>query len=138
MKESYVANIKKSAKENDFFRKVMFTATKSQLVLMSLKPGEDIGSEVHDVDQILYVVDGEGDVVLDGVSQECKKGTIVVVPAGTQHNLINTDDEPLKLFTIYAPAEHPAGTVERTKQSAEVEGAKELEKEAGELEATEA
>ena len=118
MNNFYVGNIKESAKENDFFRKVLFTATKSQVVLMSLQPGEDIGSEVHEVDQIFYVVDGEGEAVLEDVSQECKKGTIVVVPAGTKHNVKNTDDEPLKLFTIYAPAQHPAGTVERTKAMA--------------------
>jgi mannose-6-phosphate isomerase-like protein (cupin superfamily) len=119
MSESYVVDIKKAAKDNEFFRQVLFTAKKSQLVLMALQPGEEIGAEVHEVDQILYVVDGEGKVVLDGADQEFEKGMIVVVPAGVRHNVINTDDEPMKLFTVYAPPQHAAGTVNRTKADAE-------------------
>ena len=119
MTQGYVVNIKKAAKDNDFFRKVLFTGTQSQLVLMSLRPGEEIGTEVHKVDQILYVVDGEGKVVLDGVDKELDKGEIVFVPAGVQHNVINTDDEPMKLFTIYAPPQHAAGTMHRTKAVAD-------------------
>jgi len=119
MTQGYVVNIKKAAKDNDFFRKVLFTGTKSQLVLMSLRPGEEIGAEVHKVDQILYVVDGEGKVVLDGVDKEFDKGEIVFVPAGVQHNVINTDDQPMKLFTIYSPPQHAEGTVHRTKAVAD-------------------
>jgi len=119
MTQGYVVNIRKDAKDNDFFRKVLFTGTKSQLVLMSLRPGEEIGTEVHKVDQVLYVVDGEGKVVLDGIDKEFEKGEIAFVPAGVQHNVINTDDEPMKLFTIYAPPQHAAGTVHRTKAAAE-------------------
>jgi mannose-6-phosphate isomerase-like protein (cupin superfamily) len=119
MTQGYVVNIKKDAKDNGFFRKVLFTGTKSQLVLMSLRPGEEIGAEVHKVDQVLYVVDGEGKVVLDGIDKEFEKGEIAFVPAGVQHNVINTDDEPMKLFTIYAPPQHAAGTVHRTKAAAE-------------------
>lgn len=119
MPEGYLADIKKAAKDNDYFRKVLFTASHSQLVIMSLLPGEEIGTEVHKVDQILYVVDGEGKVVLDGVSKEFEKGMIVLVPAGVQHNVINTDDDPMKLFTVYAPAQHAVGTVHRTKADAE-------------------
>lgn len=119
MSESFVVNIKKAAKENDFFRQVLFTAKQSQLVLMALKAHEEIGAEVHKVDQILYVVEGEGKVVLDGAGQEFEKGMIVVVPAGVRHNVINTDDEPMKLFTVYAPPQHAAGTVHRTKAEAE-------------------
>jgi mannose-6-phosphate isomerase-like protein (cupin superfamily) len=119
MTQGYVVNIKKAAKDNDFFRKVLFTATKSQLVLMSLRPGEEIGTEVHKVDQVLCVVEGEGKVVLDGVDNGFEKGEIAFVPAGVQHNVINTDDEPMKLFTIYAPPQHAAGTVHRTKAVAE-------------------
>jgi mannose-6-phosphate isomerase-like protein (cupin superfamily) len=119
MTQGYVVNIKRAAKDNDFFRKVLFTGTKSQLVLMSLRPGEEIGAEVHKVDQVLYVVDGEGKVVLDGIDKEFEKGEIVFVPAGVQHNVINTDDEPMKLFTIYAPPEHAPGTIHRTKAVAE-------------------
>jgi mannose-6-phosphate isomerase-like protein (cupin superfamily) len=119
MAHGFVVNIKKEAKANDFFRKVLFTATHSQLVLMSLRPGEEIGTEVHKVDQVLYVVDGEGKVVLDGVDKEFEKGAAVFVPAGVEHNVINTDDEPMKLFTIYAPPQHAAGTVQRTKAVAD-------------------
>jgi mannose-6-phosphate isomerase-like protein (cupin superfamily) len=119
MTQGYVVNIKKAAKDNDFFRKVLFTGTKSQLVLMSLRPGEEIGVEIHKVDQVLYVVDGEGRVVLDGVDKEFEKGEIVFVPAGVQHNVINTDGEPMKLFTIYAPPQHAPGTTHRTKAVAE-------------------
>jgi mannose-6-phosphate isomerase-like protein (cupin superfamily) len=119
MTTGYVVNIKKAAKDNDYFRKVLFTATKSQLVLMSLRPGEEIGTEVHKVDQALYVVDGEGKVVLDGAGQDFTKGAIVVVPAGVEHNVINAGDEPMKLFTIYSPPQHAAGTVHRTKVAAE-------------------
>ncbi len=119
MTQGYVVNIKKAAKDNDFFRKVLFTGTKSQLVLMSLRPGEEIGTEVHKVDQILYVVDGEGKVVLDGVDKEFEKGEIVFVPAGVQHNVINSDDQPMKLFTIYSPPQHAADTVHRTKAVAD-------------------
>ena len=119
MTQGYVLNIKKAAKDNDYFRRVLFTGTKSQLVLMSLRPGEEIGAEVHKVDQILYVVDGDGKVVLDGVDKEFEKGEIVFVPAGVQHNVINTDDEPMKLFTVYAPPQHAAGTVHRTKAVAD-------------------
>ena len=119
MTDGYVVNIKKAAKDNDYFRRVLFTATKSQLVLMSLRPGEEIGAEVHKVDQALYVVDGEGKVVLDGAGQDFAKGAIVVVPAGVEHNVINAGDEPMKLFTIYSPPQHAAGTVHRTKAAAE-------------------
>jgi len=119
MTEGYVVDIKKAAKDNDFFRKVLFTGTKSQLVLMSLRPGEEIGTEVHKVDQVLYVVDGEGSVVLGGVDKEFVKGEIVFVPAGVRHNVINTGVEPMKLFTIYAPPQHAPGTVHRTKAVAE-------------------
>ena len=127
MTESYVVNIKKAAKSNDFFRQVLFTAQKSQLVLMALQAHEEIGAEVHEVDQVLYVVEGEGKVVLDGAGQEFEKGMIVVVPAGVRHNVINTDDEPMKLFTIYAPPQHAPGNVHRTKADDEAAEKRELE-----------
>jgi len=121
MTKGYVANIKKAAKENEYFRDVIFTATKSQLVLMSLRPGEEIGMEVHDGDQIIYVVDGEGLVVLDDSEEDVEKGSIVFVPTGLRHNVVNNDDEPMKLFTIYAPPQHAAGTVQPKKDEAHVE-----------------
>jgi Mannose-6-phosphate isomerase len=127
MTKAYVGNIKKAAKDNDFFRKVLFTGTKSQLVLMSLLPGEEIGTEVHEVDQILYAVEGEGKVVLDGASKEFEKGAVACVPAGVQHNVINTDHEPMKLFTVYAPAQHAPGTIHRTKAEAEIAEGHEVE-----------
>ncbi|MGA7910745.1 MAG: cupin domain-containing protein [Candidatus Dormiibacterota bacterium] len=127
MSESYVVNIKKAAKSNDFFRQVLFTAKQCQLVLMALQAHEEIGAEVHEVDQILYVVEGEGKVELDGAAQEFEKGMIVVVPAGVRHNVINTDDEPMKLFTVYAPPQHAAGTVHRTKADAEAAEKRELQ-----------
>lgn len=130
MSTGYVADVKKAAKENDYFRNVIFTGAKSQLVLMSLRPGEEIGMEVHDGDQIIYLVDGEGFAVLDDSRKEIEKGSIVFIPAGVRHNIVNTDDECMKLFTIYAPPQHKAGTVEPRK----VEEARfaELEKELAE------
>jgi mannose-6-phosphate isomerase-like protein (cupin superfamily) len=129
MTKGYVANIKKAAKDNEYFRDVIFTATKSQLVLMSLQPGEEIGMEVHDGDQSIYVVDGEGFVVLDGSKQDIEKGSMVFVPTGVRHNVVNDDDEPMKLFTIYAPPQHAAGTVQPKKGKVHVE---DLEKEMAE------
>lgn len=118
MIEPFVEDVKHAAKDNESFRKVLFTGAHSQLVLMSLEPGEDIGLEVHEVDQLLYAVDGEGVAVMDGVEHEFEKGVIVCVPAGVQHNVSNTGDEALKLFTVYAPAQHAAGTVHETKADA--------------------
>lgn len=127
MSEGYVVDIKKAAKSNDYFRKVLFTAPKTQLVLMALQAHEEIGAEVHEVDQVLYVVEGEGKVVLDGAAQEFEKGMIVVVPAGVRHNVINTDDEPMKLFTVYAPPQHAPGTVHHTKADAEAAEKRDLQ-----------
>ena len=115
MTKGYVADIKEAAKDNDYFRKVIFTASKSQLVLMSMQPGEEIGVEVHDGDQILYVFDGEGFAVLNDSRTEIDKGSIVFVPAGVPHNSVNKDKEPMKLFTMYAPPQHAADTVQSKK-----------------------
>ena len=124
MTQPFVAKLKKEAKHNGLFRKVLFTGKSSQLVLMSLAPGEDIGEEVHEVDQLLFIVEGEGKAVLDGREQEVEDGMVVCVPAGTRHNVVNTDDEKLRLFTVYAPPQHAPGTVHETKadaKAAEVE-----------------
>ena len=118
MTEPLVIDLKSAAKHNRDFRRVIFTGDSSQLVLMSIEPGDEIGSEVHDVDQVLYSVDGDGEVILDGVGHEFEKGMVVCVPAGVEHNFINTGDEPLRLFTIYAPPQHAAGTVQETKADA--------------------
>ena len=119
MIEPFVAELKDAAKENDSFRKVLFTGAKSQLVLMSLLPGEEIGMEVHEVDQLLFIVKGEGHAVLDQVERPIEKGMVVCVPAGVHHNVINSDEQPMKLYTVYAPPQHAAGTVHRTKAEAE-------------------
>ena len=121
MTRGFVADIKKAAKENSFFRKVIFTTSESQLVLMSLLPDDDIGVEVHDGDQIIYIVDGEGFAVLDEDEQAIEKGSVVFVPAGVRHNIVNRDDEPMKLFTVYAPPQHAAGTVQPKKTMVENE-----------------
>ena len=119
MIEQRIVDVKRAAKENSFFRKVFVTASKSQVVLMSLLPGEEIGTEVHDGDQLLYAVKGRGTAVIDRTSEPFEKGTMFCVPAGTEHNVINTGDEPFKLFTVYAPPEHAPGTIHETKAEAE-------------------
>jgi mannose-6-phosphate isomerase-like protein (cupin superfamily) len=121
MVSPYVAKLKKEAKHNVWFRKVLFTGGHSQLVVMCLQPGEEIGTEVHEVDQLIYVVEGEGKVVLEGRGEKIDEGTVVCVPARTQHNVVNTHNEPMQLFTVYAPPQHRSGTAHRTKADAETE-----------------
>jgi mannose-6-phosphate isomerase-like protein (cupin superfamily) len=120
MIEPRVIELKEAAKENSAFRRVVFTAAKSQVVLMSLLPGEEIGAEIHDGDQLLYAVKGEGIAVVGGTREPFEKGAILCVPAGAKHNVINTGEHPLKLFTIYAPPQHASGTVHETKADADV------------------
>jgi mannose-6-phosphate isomerase-like protein (cupin superfamily) len=105
---------------NTNFRKVLFTGAHCQLVLMTLQPNEEIGMEVHpNVDQFFRFEAGEGKAILDGEDIIFKANDVVIVPAGTNHNIINTSaTEPLKLYTIYSPANHPAGTVHATKADA--------------------
>lgn len=119
----YVDNIEKVTKDNDNFRQVLFTGPQSQLVVMSLKPGEDIGEEVHpDIDQFIRIESGEGTAFLDDQEYELKDDFAVVIPAGTKHNIINTsNDKSLKLYTIYTPPEHQDGTVHQTKAEAEAD-----------------
>jgi mannose-6-phosphate isomerase-like protein (cupin superfamily) len=105
--------------QNDLFRQEILTNEHTQLVLMSVQPGDDIGEEVHHVDQVLVFVSGSGDAVLNGQRSAVRANSLVVVPAGTTHNFINTGNEPLKLFTIYGPPEEAPGTVHRTKAEAE-------------------
>ena len=116
----YVGNIEELTLANDFFRQVLFTAPHSQLVVMSLQPSEDIGVETHgNVDQFFRVEEGEGKVVLNGEETLFKTGDAIVVPAGTEHNVINTSAEnKLKLYTIYSPANHPDGIIHKTKAEA--------------------
>ncbi len=117
----FIGNIEELTLKNTYFRQVLFTASHSQLVLMSLKPGEEIGMEVHDkVDQFFRFEKGQGKVVLNGEESAVSDGFAVVVPAGTQHNVINTSQTgELKLYTIYSPPNHPDGTIHKTKEEAQ-------------------
>ncbi len=117
--KGFVINIEKVALENKYFRKVLYTAKHSQLVVMSLNPGEDIGEEVHTLDQFFRVEAGEGKAVLNGVSHKISDGFSVVVPAGMKHNIINTSTEPLKLYTLYSPPNHRDGVIHKTKADAD-------------------
>ncbi len=118
--KGFVVSIEKETKKNTNFRRVLYTGKHSQLVLMNLKPGEEIGEETHDdVDQFFRFEEGEGKVVIDGVEHRVKDGSAVVVPAGAKHNVINTSKSAnLKLYTIYSPPEHQDGIVHRTKKDA--------------------
>jgi len=114
-----VTNIEKDSLENDFFRKVLYTDKNVQLVVMSLKPLEDIGEEVHQLDQFIRVEAGEGKAILDGVEHALSDGVAVVVPQGTRHNIVNTSSKkPMKLYTLYSPPNHKDGTIHRTKEDA--------------------
>lgn len=107
------------AEENNFFRKEILTNEHSQLVLMSVEPGDEIGEESHDVDQILVFTSGNGEAILDGQRSQVAAHSLVVVPAGTLHNFVNTGTAPLKLFTVYAPPEEAPGTLHKTKAEAD-------------------
>src|SRR3989344_4161901 len=112
-----VTNIEKDSLENDFFRKVLYTDKNVQLVVMSLNPLEDIGEEVHQLDQFIRVEAGEGKAILDGVEHALSDGVAVVVSQGTRHNIVNTSSErPMKLYTLYSPPNHKDGTIHRTKE----------------------
>jgi mannose-6-phosphate isomerase-like protein (cupin superfamily) len=116
----YVTNIEQKSIENNYFREVLFTGPLSQLVVMSLAPGEDIGLETHDdVDQFIRVEAGEGVALLDGVEHELADGSAVVIPAGAEHNVINrSKSKALKLYTLYTPPQHPDGTIHKTREEA--------------------
>jgi len=118
--KGYIVHIEEGTLENETFRRVLYTARHSQLVLMSLKPKEEIGMEVHpDNDQFFRFEQGIGKVIIDGNEYEVKDGFAVIVPAGAQHNVINTSQtEALKLYTIYSPAHHKDGIVRATKEEA--------------------
>ena len=108
-------NLKDAVKDNEFYRKVLFTGEHSQLVAMTLAPGEEIGFETHKVDQFIYVVKGDGTSVIGKDESEFEEGDAICIPAGELHNVINTDDKPMKLFTIYSPPQHPANLVQESK-----------------------
>lgn len=113
--KGYITNIEKATLENSDYRRVLYTAKNSQLVLMSIAPGDEIGEETHHLDQFLRFEGGEGRVILDDVPHDVSDGFAVVIPEGTKHNVINTGDTHLKLYSIYSPAEHKDGTIHKTK-----------------------
>jgi mannose-6-phosphate isomerase-like protein (cupin superfamily) len=116
----YVGNIEELTEENTDFRRVLYSGTKLQLVLMSLEPGEEIGGEIHaDTDQFFRIEDGEGRLVIDGTTHKIGPGDGAVVPAGAHHNLICTGHEALKIYTIYGPAHHQDQLVQKTKAEAD-------------------
>ena len=119
--KGFNANIEKEALENTNFRKVLYTGKHSQLVLINLKPNEEIGIEIHaDNDQFFRFEKGEGKCIIDGNFYKFKDGSVIMVPAGAEHNIINTSSsEDLKLYTIYSPAHHKDGIVKTTKKEAE-------------------
>ncbi len=120
--KGYVENIEKLSLENEYFRQVLYTAKNSQLVVMSLKPLEEIGAEVHQLDQFIRCEAGEGKAILDGVEHKISDGFAVIVPKGTLHNIINTStDKPMKLYTVYAPPNHRDGVIHKTKAEAEAD-----------------
>ena len=113
--KGYIVNIEKETLENTDYRRVLYTAKNSQLVLMNLQPGGEIGMEVHHLDQFIRIEQGTGKAILDGVEHDLQADFAVVVPAGAKHNIINTGDTEMKLYTVYSPPEHKDGLVEHTK-----------------------
>ena len=117
--KGFVDDIEKLTEGNSDFRRVLYTGAHLQLVLMTLKPGEDIGEEVHaDHDQFFRVEAGRGEVRIDGTSRPIGEDDAVIVPAGARHNVVNTGKEPLKLYTLYGPPEHQDGVVHRSRAEA--------------------
>ncbi|OGY91404.1 MAG: cupin [Candidatus Komeilibacteria bacterium RIFCSPLOWO2_02_FULL_48_11] len=116
--KGYVGNIEQASIAGTDFRRVLYTAKNIQLVIMSLQSNEDIGEEVHTLDQFLRVEAGQGQAVLDGVEHAISDGFAILVPAGAKHNIINTGTEPMKLYTLYSPPEHQDGIARATKAEA--------------------
>lgn len=119
--QGYAGNVEKETEENENFRKVLYTAPHSQLVVMSLQPNEEIGMEVHEEnDQFIRIEKGEGKSILNDEESALESGSAVVIPAGTNHNIINgSATEEMKIYTIYSPAHHPDGTIHKTKADAQ-------------------
>lgn len=117
----YSINIEEKTLASDNFREVLYTTKRSQLVIMTLQAGEEIGMEHHEGhDQFIRVEEGEGVAILDGEKHELKDGVAVVIPAGTEHNVINTSaTSAMRLYTLYSPPEHPDGTIHKTKAEAD-------------------
>ena len=119
--KGFVQDIEGITVKNESFRRVLYTAKNCQLVAMALKPNEEIGEEVHKLDQFFRVEEGTGEAVLDGIRTAISAGFAVLVPAGAHHNIINTGDIPLKLYTLYAPPNHRDGVVHPTRADAEAD-----------------
>lgn len=121
--QGLIKDIKGQVKQNSYFRQVLENGEHAQVVIMSIPKGGEIGMETHpDNDQILYFVEGQGKVILNGEEAEIEEGDLVLVHAGTEHNFINTGDEDLKIITTYSPPHHPAGTIHKTKEEASQAG----------------
>ena len=122
MMKGYIQNIEEKTLANDNFREVLYTDPNLQLVVMSLLPGEDIGMEVHHLDQFIRIEKGSGKAILDGEESLIEDGSVVIVPAGANHNILNTSEtEKMKLYTVYAPPNHRPGTIHKTKAEAEAD-----------------
>lgn len=120
--KGYIANIEKLSLENENFRQVLYTTKNSQLVVMSLLPGEDIGEEIHQLDQFIRCESGKGKAILDGVEYEISDGFVIFVPSGAKHNIINNSlEKPMKLYTLYSPPNHRDGVIHKTKTEAEAD-----------------
>ena len=117
--KGYVQNIESISVKNENFRQVLYTAKNCQLVVMALNPKEEIGMEVHELDQFFRVEEGVGEAVLDGIHKMISAGFAVLVPAGTNHNIINTGTTPMKLYTLYSPPNHRDGVIHKTRAEAE-------------------
>ena len=115
----YITNIEKDTLENKNFRKVLYTTKNSQLVIMSIKPGDDIGEEIHELDQFIRIESGQAKFILNDVEHDAGNDHAAVIPAGTKHNVLNTGSEDLKLYSIYCPPEHRDGVIHSTKSDAQ-------------------
>ncbi len=113
--KGYIVNIEKATLENTDYRRVLYTSKNSQLVLMCLQPGDEIGEEVHDLDQFIRIEQGSAKVILDKVEHDVEDDFAIVIPGGTNHNVINTGEKELKLYSIYSPPEHKDGIIHKTK-----------------------
>lgn len=113
--KGYILNIEEETLKNEDYRRVLYTGKNSQLVLMNIKPGDEIGEEVHQLDQFFRFEEGEGKVVIDDVEHMVSDDFAVIVPAGAKHNVINTGETDLKLYTLYSPPEHKDGVVVHSK-----------------------
>ena len=119
--KGYIKDIESIAVKNEDFRRVLYTAKNCQLVVMALKPREEIGAEVHTLDQFFRVEEGTGEVILDGERTAIQAGFAIIVPAGANHNIINTGSVPLKLYTLYSPPNHRDGVIHPTRRDAEAD-----------------